>query len=142
MKTTIYTDVSLQCKLSNAKLIRATFDSFKGDRVEVIIQKAKRKRSTPQNAYLHGVVIPMITDRIRFLGTRITQAKVKDLLKFELLKEEIPISSNGEFITTIKGTSELTTAEFKEFIDNCVIWAADTLDIQIPEPKEQIKLEI
>jgi len=142
MKTVIFTDVSLQCKLSNAKLIRATFDSFKGDRVEVIIQKAKRKRSSKQNQYLHGVVIPMITDRIKFLGTRITQAKVKELLKFELLKDELPIGSDGKFITTIKGTSELTTIEFNEFIDNCVIWASETLDIQIPMPKEQIKLEI
>ena len=140
MKVVIRTDVSEAGKLSNAKLIRESFDNLRGCRVEVTIDKAKKKRSTPQNAYLHGIVIPMITDRIKFLGTMITQAKVKELLKFEFLKQELLVGS--DYITTIKGTSELNTKEFNEFIENCIMWAAETLDIQIPEPSTQIEIEI
>lgn len=75
---------------------------------DYIIQKRTKKRSTEQNAYLHGVVLPSIRNFFLEKGYDYSLEDIKDWLKArgffghkEFGKELIP-----------KHTSELTTLEF------------------------------
>jgi len=142
MKVTIYCEVKENGDISISKLVREAINQHRGGRVEIIIQKEKKKRSNDQNAYFHGVVIPMITQRLKDLGTFITKEKVKDMLKARYLALDEPIGDEGECISIVRDTSELSTIEFMDFISQIVQWAAEILDLQIPEPNEEMKLDL
>jgi len=46
----------------------------------------------------------------------------------------------GEVITSIRATSSLTTSEMMDFIADIQQWSAETLELYIPDPNEQIEL--
>ena len=140
MKLTVFTQVRNDGTLTSAKTIRNAIDTYRGKTLAITFDEPKKVRSNEQNAYFHGVVIPLVTERINDLGTFITQSKVKDMLKAEFLLYEIEI--NGDSIKMVKGTSELSTKEFKDFVENIQIWAADVLDLVVPDPNEQIKIDL
>jgi PHP family Zn ribbon phosphoesterase len=84
-----------------------------GRPVVVTIEPA---RSLDQNAYFHGVVLPLISD---YTGYEPRELKV-------LLKD---LHNEG------RPTSSLSTSEMAEFIDRVVRWAATDLNIVIPDPQ-------
>ena len=92
-------------------------------RQKITFEKYVQKRSLPQNAYYHGVVVKMVAD---YTGMRPEEAH--EGLKWMFLKER------GEYMPTVKSTAKLTTKEFIDYIEQCVIWAAEFLGVVIPDP--------
>lgn len=141
MKYTLLCKVK-EGKLSNAKKIRQIVESFEGKTIELIISKASKKRSSPQNRYYWGCIVPIIKEALLQSGNIFNDEHVHDLLKFKFLKEDLPFGTDGEFITRIKSTAELTTSQFMDYIAQIQQWAAEFLSIDIPDPNEQIELEV
>jgi hypothetical protein len=49
--------------------------------------------------------------------------------------------NSGEVIgTRIKSTTELSTLEMNEFIENMIRWSAEQFNITIPYPNENLQL--
>ena len=142
MKTEITIKVGDNGKVEQGRrtLIKA-LQQFAGLKVVLTLEKFKRKRTTPQNAYLHGVVFPLVQQRLLDLGWKeaVDIGWVKDLMKYQFLKVETANEKTGEVITSIRATSSLTTSEMMEFIADIQQWAAEFLDIYIPDPNEQIE---
>lgn len=105
---------------------------LEGKLVEVIVKKYTVKRSSPQNRYFHGVVLPMITDA---MGEQ-NQDYVKDALKWHFLRKTLP---GG--LETVRATSELNTEEFTDFIEKCRHLAAEMYGIDIPDPSKYTEVE-
>ena len=61
-------------------------------------------------------------------------------MKYQFLKMETANETTGEVITSIRATSSLTTSEMMDFIADIQQWSAETLDLYIPDPNEQIEL--
>jgi hypothetical protein len=142
MKTTLTIDVTeLGMTIQDINQIKQIFEQYKGKKIDVTIEKHKRKRSNPQNAYLHGVVIPMVTQGINEHGNTITQLQTKDLLKSMFLSIDTPISDDGEYVTITQNTSGLDTTAFNEFIEKVQQWSAEMLGIIIPEPNESLTFQ-
>lgn len=60
-------------------------ETLKGKPVVLTLKQWRQTRSNPQNAYFHGVVLPLITD-----ASGHTAAEVKDALKFKFLASYAP----------------------------------------------------
>ena len=75
-----------------------------------------KQRSSPQNRYFHGVVLPILADH-----TGYTDDEMKAICKWKF---------------KIKSTSELSTAEFEQFCSNIRQWASLELSAWVPEPNE------
>ena len=84
----------------------------------------------------------MLQQRLLDLGWKesVSIEWVKDLMKYQFLKMETVNEKTGEVITSIRATSSLTTSEMMDFIANIQQWSAETLDLYIPDPNEQIEL--
>jgi len=54
----------------------------------------------------------------------------------------VPLGDEGEFITRIKSTTELSTSEFMDFIADIQRWSAELFGVVIPDPGQQIHLEV
>ena len=143
MKFEIYSTVVNGSLKQNRNLILDALKSFEGKGIVLTIEKRKNKRSNPQNAYFHGVVLPLVYNGLKELGHTMPLADVKDLLKLKFLKVPIFVNEEtGEITEKIKNTSELTTTEFMEFVSEIQRWSIENLGVNIPDPNENLKLEI
>jgi len=84
----------------------------------------------------------MLQQRLLDLGWKesVSIEWVKDLMKYQFLKMETANEKTGEVITSIRATSSLTTSEMMDFIADIQQWSAETLELYIPDPNEQIEL--
>ena len=109
---------------------------FKDGELEVIIRTPRSNRSSNQNRYYWGVMIPMIMDGLKDIGYLYDRHECHEMMKLKFLSEDVIV--DGE--TIIKGsqsTAKLSNVEFKDYISLCKDWAFKYLSIDIPLPGEQ-----
>lgn len=98
-----------------------------GKDVEIVIKVHRERRSTRQNRYYFGVVVPMLADHCGY-----EKAEMHELLAMKFLRiEDDPITGSPRR----KHTPETETVEFAAYVDACIRLAAE-LDLVIPEPNE------
>lgn len=108
--------------------------------VEIIIRLAG-KRSTPQNRYYWGAMLPIVKEGLKGVGIDMSKEQTHEMLKYRFLKREF-ITSDGDILQIIGSTTELSTKEFNEYIESIQIWSAEYLNVNIPDPNEQTEIEI
>lgn len=93
------------------------------------------KRSNAQNAYYFGVVIKELVK-----ATGDDPDNIHQYLKTKFNPKNLKIVSTqtGEIDEAVIGgsTTQLTTIEFGEYIDAILRWAAQFLNLVIPEPNQ------
>lgn len=108
-----------------------------------LIEKYFGQRSSNQNRYLHGIVIPLVLEGLRDTGHNEVKDvhDAKKVIKSLFLKRKVVNENTGEVITEIvKDTHDLSTKEMSDFIDQVVQWAAEYLSITIPAPNQQLTI--
>lgn len=122
---------------------RAMFDreisQFKDCELEITIEKKRSKRSIYQNRYYFGVCVSLIQERFKELGTDCSKEDVHCFLRSKFLFNEA-ISEHGEVFQIPRSTTDLTKSEFMDYIAKIQQFAAETLDIFIPEPNSQLQI--
>ena len=109
--------------------------------VTVEVKIKKYRRSNEFNNYYWGVVVAMISERLRELGHDVDRDLAHEFLKGRFLYSELTDPSTGEVMKIPKKTSELATGEFMEYLEHVKQFAAETLDLYIPDPNEQLQIE-
>ena len=104
-----------------------------GTKVEIVIRKAKTKRTNEQNRYYWGVVIPILAD---YFGHDCAEDIHEDLkLKFNPIESKIDSTKKIGGSTTKLSTIDFYSAE-DSYIERICRWAASEYDIYIPPPKK------
>jgi len=116
--------------------------NFLGKKVNIIIEQKKKKRSIEQNAYYWGVVVPLVKLGLTDVGYKIDKEETHDFLKSQFLKKELINEKTGEILKTVGSTQNLSTSDFMDFIAEIQQWASEFLNVYIPDPNEQIKIEL
>ena len=107
-----------------AHLERSDFSKPK----KVTIEPWVRHRSTNQNAYYHGVVLKEIA-----LETGHDADELHEFFKRRFLPCRT-IEVAGQVIDAPPSTTDLSTIEFRDYIDRIAAFAATELGIAISEP--------
>lgn len=127
----------------NRNLIKDAIASFEGKEITIKIEKAKKKRSNPQNAYMWGVVIPIVQNCLKDSGNVFSGSQTHELLKYKFLKETILVNeTTGEFVERIKSSTELSTSQMMDYFAEIREWVFDFWGVQIPEPNESLTLKL
>ena len=113
---------------------------FKDGDYVLTIEKKSKKRSLSQNAYYWGVVVPLVKKGLNDVGYRMTTETTHDYLKTNFNIIEIANEINGEIISFIGSTTEMSTSQMMDYFAKITEWAAEFLGIEIPEPNEQLKI--
>jgi len=128
-------------KLNNQTAFIQGLTVFNGLEVMVTVEKKKKKRSSPQNRYYHGCVIPSIKHAMEAKGFFIpSNETVHELMKVKFLKGEIVNVASGEIIETIGSTTKLNTLDFENYLEQVRSWAASYLDCVVPLPNESAEI--
>jgi hypothetical protein len=127
-------------KIENPQGVRKAIAALPEGRYLMVVEK-KNKRSTQQNRYYFGCVLPIVLEGLRDAGWKEFEdaEEVHECLKHKFLKKHVA-NADGEAMEKIASTKKLSTVEFNEYIENIAQWAAEYLNVYIPPPASQSKL--
>ena len=141
--------VSINCNIENGKIstnrkvLERSIKEFDCKRVTITIEKAKKKRSNGQNAYYFGVVVPMIKNALNeSYGEKFGTQEIHEFLKQKFNGVEVVNEETGEVLIIAKSTTENTTSDFMDYLAEIKTFGEEFLNIDIPEPNEQLTLEV
>jgi hypothetical protein len=96
--------------------------------------KRAGKRSLNQNRYYFKVIVGLITDKINSYGNDFSKEEIHEWLKSKFNYQEMIIPDTAEFDKIPKSTTGLNTLQFSDYMDKIKIYAAESLDLFIPDP--------
>lgn len=143
MKIEIITSILSGKFKRNRNLVLNTIQHFEGKNVVITFSKPKKSRSNNQNAYYWGVVINLVQQGLLDATGELRSAN--DIHYNILLPMFAPINDiinkeTGEVINERITSSAMTTTQFMEYILEIQKWSAEFLNIDIPNPNEEITL--
>jgi hypothetical protein len=94
--------------------------------IEVIVRKARSKRTIKQNSYYWAAVLEIISKET---GNSVND--LHDFFKAKFLQKQTNIF--GKTYTVVRSTTDLNTKEFTEYIRQIKVFAAGELDIFVPD---------
>jgi hypothetical protein len=105
---------------------------------ELVIRPIKKSRTLKQNRYYWGVVVELITLEIAGTNSNVEKHEVHRALARYFLDfdNERIFETGGVTFGERISTTELSTVEFNEYIENIQRWAAEYLNIVIPDPDQ------
>jgi hypothetical protein len=145
MKIQIRTNVLKGKFKRNINHILDAVKSFEGKDCIFTIEKVKKTRSNPQNNFYWGVVLPIIQNGLKEATGEFRTAEnihYNILLKMFAPEREIINTDTGECIREKISSSEMSTTQFMDYIAEIQNWAAEFLNVQIPDPNENLTLEL
>lgn len=130
------------------RLRKEVAGAFDGKQIEVTFKRKRKRRSNQQNAYYWGVMIPAIVEAMIDLGNDALQTgntehidAVHYFLKKKFLTNGTEVFGvDSDCIQLVGSTTLCTTTEFMEYIGKIQQWAAEFLNIYIPDPNEQLSV--
>jgi hypothetical protein len=130
-------------KITNRKQFDIDLKRYAGKDVEIVISKKKSKRSNQQNRYYWGVVVGMIQQGLKDIGYDFDKQKTHDFIKGNFCYKDSVDEQTGEirFREPIS-TTEMSKIEFEEMLSRLKIFAAEYLNTVIPDPNEDLTLQI
>jgi hypothetical protein len=145
MKIQIRTNVLNGKFKRNINQILDAVKNFEGKDCMFTIEKVKKTRSNDQNSYYWGVCMPIVQNGLKdATGEFRTSENIhyNILLKMFAPEREIINTDTGECIREKISSSEMSTSQFMDYIAEIQKWAAEFLGIQIPDPNENLTLEL
>lgn len=142
MKVTLHGTMTDNGFQPNARYMWSrTVKEFAGRKVSVTVELYRRKRTNQQNRYYWPVIVSGITSQFIEDGILISKEETHDMLRGMFLKKELLSEKTGEVIIVIRHTPTLSTVEMNDYCEHCRRWAAETLNLILPEPNEDIEIE-
>lgn len=127
----------------NRNLIKDAIATFEGKQIVIKIEKFKKKRSTQQNRFYYGVIIPIVQNCLKEAGHIMTSESTHDLIKLKFLKETLFVNeTTGEVIERIKSTTELSTSQFMDLLAEINNFTFEYFGIILPSPNDDLTLKL
>ena len=141
MKVKINTTVKAGRMIRNRNELTSALNQFEGQEITLSIEKAKKVRSTQENRYYWGLVIPLIKAGLKdATGESCSAEQVADLMKTRFLMVDVYLG-DSDVMTRIKSTTELSTVEMERYLQECRTFAQEYLGVTIPMPNEDLTIE-
>jgi len=112
---------------------------IKDDELEITIKKFRRNRTSAQNRYIHGVVVPTVQAWMKENeGTYPAHDALYAHFRTNIIGDEVvmeEIDGNPTFYLSGKRFSQCNTVEFAERVDKIILHYAERgLEIPLPVP--------
>jgi len=127
----------------NRNLIKDAIATFEGKQIVIKIEKAKKKRSTQQNRFYYGIILPIVQNCLKEAGHVMTNESTHDLIKLKFLKETLFVNEDtGEVIERIKSTTELSTSQFMDLLAEINNFTFEYFGVSLPSPNDDLTLKL
>lgn len=117
-------------------VVQGVAAQFSGRDVYVTIEDAESMRTPNQNGYYWAAIVKEITDEFNDRGERFFPGQVHQMLKFMFLKVSVFDEEHGEILFEyVRSTKDLKVYEMCFYIEDCIRYAAETLELVIKPPR-------
>ena len=117
-------------------------NALKG-RYRVTVQQYRRSKSTPQLRWLYGQVYPLVLKGLNDAGWEFTTVEeVDEYCKSMFSSREVLNRHSGEIIAVPGLKRDMTTTDMMTYVDAIRDWASKYLNINIPEPEQQMAMNL
>lgn len=93
----------------------------------------RKRRSDPQNRYYWSAFVAPFAQFLRDQGQDVTDLDAHEILKFRFLRKTAFNKDTGEAYDFTRGSKDLNTTEFYDYLERVAAWLADEFDIIVPE---------
>jgi hypothetical protein len=100
----------------------------------ISVCKHRRRRTDRQNRYYWPCFVQPFAEQLQAQGEAISDDDAHEILKTRFLRKSVIDLKTGEAFEYVRSTTELNTAEFNQYLDQCAAFLADYFNLQIPEP--------
>ena len=140
-KISITTDVINGQIKRNRNLVTDAIKSFEGKTIILTIERQTKKRSNNQNAYYHGVLIPILKKAIKdSWGEVWSSERCHEFCKMQFNFTEKVNEDTGEILRLPKSTTENTTTAMEEYHSEIRNFIKEWFEVDCPLPNEKITL--
>ena len=120
--------------------IRDVIQKSEGKNLIITIKEQGKQRSSQQNAFYWGVVIPAVKELFEAAGTTCTPEDVHCYLKEHVGgMMKIIFLPDGSRRAIVESSIKLSTKEFEDYMEKVRAWAAGW-GVQIPLPHEDVEV--
>lgn len=133
-------DSESKLRVNNRKQFDLDLKRFAGKKVQISIKLDRATRSSQQNRYYFGIVVPLVMQGLIELGHDVNKQDTHEFIKANFNYEEIVNKDTGEMFRITKSTARLNKNDFGVMIEKLKVFASEYLNIYIPEPNEDLKL--
>ena len=139
-----FNEDATQILFQHTNLYSPVFKEFWGDKeLHITVRVASKKRSLQQNAYFHGVIVPIVKDFLKgATGTLYDTEQTKLFIYHELVGmefRETEIAGKTYYELVGKRMSQRNTIEFNE-AKELIQAKMGAMDIDIPDPTSKYSL--
>lgn len=103
-----------------------------GTELDIVIKKHVKDRTTLQNAYYFGVVVPILADHFGYDDAEEMHTELKE--KFNPIESKITPGKMIGGSTTKLSTEEFFSSNEKSYVERICRWGATEYGIYIPPP--------
>ena len=140
-KITITTDIVNGQIKRNRNLVLEAIKSFEGKTIILTIERQTKKRTNNQNAYYHGVLIPILKNAIKdSWGEVWSSERCHEFCKMQFNFTEKVNEETGEIVRLPKSTTENTTTAMEEYHSEIRNFIKEWFGADCPLPNEKITL--
>lgn len=119
------------------ELLRSA-ETFAGKSVLISVEEKLPFRTLDQNAYYFAAIVRPITEFFIEHGEPFNELIVHEILKTKFLGVYRPNPTTGEIeLLYVRSSSSLKVFEFSFYIEDCIRYAAEDLELTIDPPKER-----
>jgi len=86
-------------------------------------------------------VLPIVRHGLLDTGYKVGIEETHELMKYKFNLKEIVNEQTGEIMQTIGSSTKMTTTQMMEYFQDIAIWALEYLNIHIPQPGEQLRID-
>ena len=133
-------DSDSKLHINNRKAFIADLKRFAGKSVEIVVKLKRSTRSSQQNRYYWGIVVPLVMQGLIELGHDVNKQDTHEFIKANFNYEEIVNKDTGELFRMTKSTARLNKNDFGVMIEKLKVFASEYLNVYIPEPNEDLQL--
>lgn len=120
--------------IRNKQLLIAEAEKSGLQEFEIVLKSKTKDRSSMQNRY-YWFCVSIVASELGY-----SKDELHAIIGYKFLRKEKVCEKTGEVFEYIESTTKLSTTEFMNFMDEFIKWSAESFDIVLPLPNEQLSL--
>lgn len=129
-------------RVVNSKLLTEELNRLSKGKYRLTVEKYRKNKSNPQLGYLFACVYPIVLRGLNDAGWEFTSVnEVDEYCKSMFAEREVLNRNTGEIIKVPGLKRNFTTTDMMAYISAIQSWAAEFLNIEIPDPESNIEIK-
>lgn len=130
-------------RIVNDKMLKEELLTLQNGKYRLTIERYRKNKSNTQLGYLFAGVYPIVLKGLQDAGWEFTSIdEVDEYCKSMFASRDVLNRHTGEVIPVPGLKRDFTTTDMMIYVDAIREWASEFLNVYVPEPEQQIQMQL